>query len=151
MRRFFRCSSTRYKLGRTNGGGRSKSFRWWWDGRTLHIKRENGLHDRFRKDELLKILQSLKDQFDSRWFPLANNVDKMSKGIETPGLGMTILGIRPGDITHAQASSYLGVVFEYVGLATWNEKHRGIEWCLNLNRTTPTDEELTELFGAGFV
>ena len=93
--------------------------------------------------ELGEILQSLEGQFHSELFPLANNVAKMSKGIEKPGLGMTILRIRPSDIMHAQASSYLGVVFEHVGLTTWNGKHKGIKW--RLNRTTPTDEELTGL------
>ena len=43
---------------------------------------------------------------------------------------------------HAQASSYLGVVFEHVGLTTWNGKHWRIKW--RLNRTRP-DEELTGL------
>ena len=82
------------------------------------------------------------------YFPLANDVAKMWDETEKPGLGMTLFRIRP-NTTYAQASSYLGVVFEHVGLATWNGKHRGIEW--RLNRTTPTDEELTELFGAGSV
>ena len=66
---------------------------------------------------------------------------------------MTILGStralngsRPGDIMHAQASSYLGVVFEHVGLTTWNEKHWRIKW--RLNRTRP-DEELTGLLRTG--
>ena len=143
-------------LGETKGGkGKRKSFRWWWDGhgQTLHIKRENGQHDRFPTAELRKILQSLEGQFRLGCFPLANNVAKMSKGTEKPGLGMTILGStralngsRPGDIMHAQASSYLGVVFEHVGLTTWNGKHWRIKW--HLNRTRP-DEELTGLLRTG--
>ena len=43
-------------LWQTNGGaGKRKSFRWWWDGLTLHIERENGKHDRFQTAELGKI------------------------------------------------------------------------------------------------
>ena len=134
-------------LGQTNGGSKSKSFRWWWDEPTLHIERENGQHNQFPMADLRKILQSLESQFHSGWFPLANDVAKMSNGTEKPGLGMTIFRIRPGDTMSAQASSYLGVVFEHVGLTTWNGKHRSIEWCLN--RATPTDEELKGLLRTG--
>ena len=36
----------------------------------------------------------------------------------------------------SKASSYLGVVFEHLGLATWNGKSRRIAW--RLNRKPPT-------------
>ena len=77
-------------LGQTNGGRQSKSFRWWWDEPMPYIERENGQHDQFPMADLRKILQSLESQFHSRWFPLANDVAKMSNGTEKPGLGMTI-------------------------------------------------------------
>ena len=118
------------RTGRTRGA-KEKSFSWEWDGKTLDIRRENGHHDEFSIKELHRILKSLEDQFQTGWFPLANNVAKMPKGTEKPGLGMTIFKIRPGDTTHAQASSYLGVVFEELGLTTWNGESKGIEWRLN--------------------
>ena len=67
--------------GRTHGcGKKSRSFYWRWDGQTLHIHRENNwLHDEFPLAELAEILKSLEDQFGSGWFPLANNVEKVSK------------------------------------------------------------------------
>ena len=66
------------------------------------------------------MLKRLDDQFTAGWFPLANNVEKLSNGTEKAGLGQTILQGQPGNVIHAQASSYLGVVLEDLGLATWN-------------------------------
>ena len=132
--------------GRTRGGPRkSKYFRWCWDGQTLHIHRENQKHqhDEFPRAELENILKDLEGQFRSGWFPLANNVAKMPKGTEKPGLGMTIFRIRPRDTMHAQASSYLGVVLEQIGLTTWNGKCRGIEW--RFNSKVPTGNALAVL------
>ncbi len=45
-----------------------------------------------------------------------------------PGLGMTILDLNPGDVKHTQASSYLGVVFEDIGIFKWNGVNKGIKW-----------------------
>ena len=127
-----------------------KRFWWWWNG-TLHICRENRnrQHDEFSIAELERILEDLEGQFRSGWFPLANNVAKMPNGTEKPGLGMTIFRIRPEDTMHAQASSYLGVVFEQIGLATWNRKSWGIEW--RLNGKVPTGDELAGLLARGRV
>ena len=135
--------------GRTHGcGKKSKSFSWRWDGQTLHIHREKDwLHDEFQLAELAEILKSLEDQFGSGWFPLANNVERMSKKTEKRGFGMTIFRGRPGDGTmHAQASSYLGVVFESLELATWNKRCIGIEW--RLKGGAPTVDELAMLLRA---
>lgn len=128
---------------------KSKRFQWWWDG-ALHIRRENRnrQHDEFSIAELERILEDLEGQFRSGWFPLGNNVAKMPNGTEKPGLGMTIFRIRPNTM-HAQASSYLGVVFEQIGLATWNRKSRGIEW--RLNGKVPTGDELAALLARGRV
>ena len=104
------CEDLIVHEGRTRGGpGKSKYFRWCWDGQTLHIHRENQnhQHDEFPRAELEEILKDLEGQFRSGWFPLANNVEKMSKRTEKPGLGMTILRNRPGrdETMHAQAST----------------------------------------------
>jgi len=46
------------------------------------------------------------------------------------GLGKAILELDDSDVTHAQGSSYLGVVLEECGYFVWNGKHRGIHWRL---------------------
>ena len=107
--------------------GKIRSFCYRWDGQSLHIHRERGRHDEFPVSELADILKSLEDQFNSGWFPLANNVEKLNKGMEKAGLGQTIFQLKPGNTTHAQTSSYLGVMLEDLGLAIWNEQHRGIQ------------------------
>ena len=43
-------------------------------------------------------------------------------------MGLAVLEQTPGDISHAQGSSYLGVVLEEVGLIKWNGASRGIQW-----------------------
>ncbi len=134
--------------GLTRGSSlKCKRFCWWWDG-VLHIRRENHQHDEFPIAELERILEDLEGQFRSGWFPLGNNVAKMPKGTEKPGLGMTIFRIRPVTM-HAQASSYLGVVFEQIGLTTWNGKCKGIEW--RLNGKVPSGDELAGLLARGRV
>lgn len=128
------------RTGQTHGGALSRRFCWGWDGAALCIHRQNGWRDEFPVAELAEILRSLEEQFRSGWFPLANDVEKMWNGREKPGLGMTILSIRPNDRRHAQAGGYLAVVLEHRELATWNGKSKGIEW--RLNGKAPTVEEL---------
>ena len=95
----------------TRGGVlKRKRFYYRWDGQSLHIHRESGRHDEFPVSEIAHILKRLDDQFTAGWFPLANNVEKLSNGTEKAGLGQTILQGQPGNVIHAQASSYLGVV-----------------------------------------
>jgi hypothetical protein len=53
---------------------------------------------------------------------LANNVQKLGKGIETRGLGTIILDFNPGNVKHAQAASYLCPVLEEIGYFDWNGK-----------------------------
>ena len=78
--------------------------------------------------EIKVILESLYSVFGDEFFPLANNVEKLGNGTERQGLGTTILKQKPGDITHAQGSSYLGVVLEEAGYLEWNGKRKGICW-----------------------
>ena len=52
----------------------------------------------------------------------------LGKEEEKNGLGTAILNHSPDDITHAQGSSYLGVVLEEVGVFQWNGEKRGIHW-----------------------
>ena len=128
----------------TRGGVlKRKRFYYRWDGQSLHIHRESGWHDEFPVSEIAHILKRLDDQFTAGWFPLANNVEKLSNGTEKAGLGQTILQGQPGNVIHAQASSYVGVVLEDLGLATWNGLNKGIQW--RLIRKPPGAEELARL------
>ena len=120
-------------------GGESKGilFKYWYDSsstKQIVIETVKGRRDEFGWNELLQIVSALKEQFGTGWFPLANNVQKLGNGTEKPGLGTTILSITPkhedGAIKHAQASSYLGVVLEDIGLCVWNGRNKGIEWRL---------------------
>jgi hypothetical protein len=81
-------------------------------------------------DEILSIIVTIKNEFGSNSFPLANNVAKLGKGTEVRGLGTIILDQTPGDVTHAQGSSYLGPILEHLGYFVWNGKYTGIKWSL---------------------
>ena len=99
------------------GASKRKRFTWWYDEENgmLNIKNEEGLFHGFHLDEIFKILNSIKAEFGKEYFPLANNVAKLSKGTEVRGLGTIILDLEPGDISHAQGASYFGPVFEQLG------------------------------------
>jgi len=58
----------------------------------------------------------LQKEFGTKWFPLANDVQKLGNGTEVTGLGVAILNHAPGDIEHAQGASYLGVVLDHLGV-----------------------------------
>jgi hypothetical protein len=114
----------------TTHGGKNIQFRWFLEDDLLIIKNEKGRVHQYSLGEIVKILQWVEHKFSQDWFPLANNVAKLGKGTEKPGLGTAILEQSPGDISHAQGSSYLGVVLEEVGLLRWNGAKRGIKWKL---------------------
>jgi hypothetical protein len=107
-----------------------KAFNYSYNSETkrLYIHNSEGREDVFSLQEIENILISLYEKFGTQWFPLANNVEKMGYGTEQEGFGMTILKIKPRDIKHAQASSYLGVVLENLGILEWNGKTKGIRW-----------------------
>ena len=122
--------------------------------RRVHIPKDGGrtrpigisaLEDKIVQSAVRHVLKRLDDQFTAGWFPLANNVEKLSNSTEKAGLGQTILQGQGqhGNVRHAQASSYLGVVLEDLGLATWNGLHKGIQW--RLIRKPPSTEELARL------
>ena len=137
----------------TRGGpSRQKAFDWDYDPDVGEsgavVIRTKTRTDLCPLPELVEILHSLFERFGYTFFPLANNVAKMPKGTERNGLGMTIFNQPKSSATHAQAASYLGVVFEDLGLAKWNKKHRGIQW--RLVRPPPTDvESLKGLWSGG--
>jgi hypothetical protein len=115
-------------MSQTHGGKKSKRFTWKLVGRSILIENENGKKHSYDIQEIQAILRWLNQRFGNSWFPLANNVELMGNGKEKSGLGMAILSRKPKDVTHAQGSSYLGVVLEEVGILIWNGAIRGIKW-----------------------
>jgi hypothetical protein len=113
-------------------GYRSKEFTWEYEPgvERLLIESVEGIKHEFSLQEIRHILKRLDEQFGDEFFPLGNNVEKLGDGTEVLGLGTTILEQRPGDVSHAQGASYLGVVLEECGYLEWNEQRRGIRWCL---------------------
>ena len=107
--------------------GKRVHFQWEVDHNQLKIINQRGKAHNYRLDEIVAILDWLSKEFGQRWFPLANNVAKLGKGTKKPGLGTAILDQAPGDITHAQGASYLGVVLDEVGIFSWNGVSLGIK------------------------
>ena len=129
-------------------GGRAKHFKWDLITPRISIKNDDGRVHEFELTEILEILSWLKDKFSDDWFPLANNVELMSNGAEQKGLGRAILNSKPNDITHAQGSSYLGVVLQELGIFEWNHAKRGIEW--RIVKEPKTVQELQKMITATF-
>jgi hypothetical protein len=90
--------------------------------------------DEFALDQIQKICAYLERQFNGAEFPLANNVERLGKKTEKPGLGMAIRTI-PESVTKAQASSYLGPYLEEVGVLNLVDP-RPAKWILAV---TPRD------------
>ena len=117
----------------TRGGkSRRKRFGWHFDAGSsrIAIENEDGKKHSYSVLEIRDILNTIHHRFGTNYFPLANNVEKLSNGTEKIGLGTIILEREDSDVYHAQGSSYLGVVLEERGYFIWNGKHRGIEWRL---------------------
>jgi len=108
--------------------GKKLRFKYYLVGDVLFIENEKGRIHKYPVDEIISVLEWLYDKFGSNWFPLANNVQKLGNGSEKLGLGVSILNQSPGNITHAQGSSYLGVVLNHIGIFRWNERRKGIKW-----------------------
>jgi len=107
----------------TRGGTNKRiGFEWWFDETRNSVMIENERrksHD-FQFDEILKILQKIKTDFGDCFFPLANNVEKLTNGTEMRGLGTVIRDLTRGKVgyekvRHAQGSSYIGPVLEEIG------------------------------------
>ncbi len=112
----------------THGGGKAKRFDWVCRGDYVIIDNENKRHEEYSLSEILAVINWLADRFSSGWFPWANDVGKLGRGEEVDGLGVAILRQQPRNVSHAQGSSYLGVVLEHVGILEWNNRQRGIQW-----------------------
>ncbi|MDD2659858.1 MAG: hypothetical protein PHY54_09305 [Methylococcales bacterium] len=110
--------------------GNGTKFRYEHADSYIVMTNENGRIERFETYKVEEILTSLYRQFGNDWFLLANNVEKLGKGTEIPGLGRTILDAYPGNTTQAQTASYFGPIMEDLGLFEWNGKAHGIAWRL---------------------
>jgi hypothetical protein len=120
-------------MSHTRGGAsKRKCFTWHCDLQLDRITTtsEDGTAHTYHIAEIQSIVQYLHSKFGDAFFPLANNVAKLGAGTEQRGLGTAILAQKPGDTTHAQGASYLGVVLEEAGYFEWNGRHRGIAWRL---------------------
>ncbi len=120
--------------------GKKIRFTWFYKRDQLTIRNEKGRVHRYSHVEIFQVLSWLNERFGQDWFPLANNVATLGKGEEKPGLGTAILAQTPGDITHAQGVSYLGVVLDEVGIFSWNGAMKGIQW--RISRKPGSAEEL---------
>lgn len=113
-------------------GGRYRDFEWWIDGDTLRIRNTDGLEHSYSLTEIVTILGKLHQEFGTDWFPLGNNVEKLHRETERPGLGATIYAQPKSNTLHAQGASYLGVILEQARILGWNHERRGIEWRIGL-------------------
>ena len=126
----------------THGGpNQAKRFDWHFDAsnQSLVIRNEAGRVLVYPLGDLVNLLSRLEATFGANEFTLANNVETMGAGAERPGLGMTLMSIKP-NTTYAQGASYLGVVLEELGYLCWNGRSRGIGW-----RLTGQDGSVTGL------
>ncbi len=138
----FRNAVYAFTMSSTRGGpNRAKRFEWHFDitGQCVIIRNEKNFVHTYPVGDLVELLSRLEAAFGANEFPLANNVEKLGAGTERPGLGMTLMSIKP-NTTYAQGASYLGVVLEELGYLRWNGRSRGIGW-----RLTGQDVSLVEL------
>lgn len=112
----------------THGGRRAKRFDWAFRNDCVRIKNENERQEDYSLAEIFAVLRWLTGKFGADWFPLANNVEKLGHDKEADGLGVAIFRQQPRNVSHAQGSSYLGLVLEEIGILEWNNRQRGIEW-----------------------
>jgi len=98
-------TSTQIKSGYTLGG-KNKLFEYQISSMNLIIDRvEAKIRDVFSMTELLLILNDLHGYFGAEYFPLANNLAKISKGTEINGFGKVIFDITKNITKHLH--SYL--------------------------------------------
>jgi hypothetical protein len=131
----------------THGGRKAKHFDWGFRNDYVKIKNENERQEEYSLAEIFAVLGWLTDRFGPDWFPLANNVEKLWNDEEIDGLGVAILRQQPRNISHAQGSSYLGIVLEHVGILEWNNRKRGIEW--RILRQPRTLDDLRKVMNIG--
>lgn len=115
-------------------GGKAKPFYWKIDDKgSISIKRMFGNQEKLisqtvNAQELGKIDKYLSD---GGWKALANDVEKLKKGTEKPGIGKFMYDNLEMNEAEAQLSSHLGAIFSNAGAWLYNGKKRGIEFKKN--------------------
>lgn len=100
------------------------------------IQNNNNTTHKFSYEDIQRIIESLNNEFETNWFPLANNVKELHNGDEKAGLGKIIYELT-GNTTKAQASSYLGAYLDEIGVlifskqTPFNSSRIVIGWKLN--------------------
>jgi len=136
----------------THGGKKAVSFNWGMtDGKKyIVIVNVKGRGFFYKIDEVSEVLISLKREFNSDWFPLANNVKTLGNDTEKPGLGYCLYHQdknRKNRVSYAQGASYLGVVLDEVGIVEWNQvAGKGIQWRINADDDIKKSHIRSEIF-----
>ncbi|ACB84389.1 HNH endonuclease [Natranaerobius thermophilus] len=111
-------------------GSKKKTF--WWklkDDFTLCIYREFKNDIKANKEISVQELESLINYVKKQdWVDLANNVQKISEGMEKEGLGKFLYEKLNWQIAEAQLASHLGSIFTQAGIWEYNGQVRGIKF-----------------------
>ena len=117
-------------------GGKAKDF-WWRAGddgsitiRRVFETRGPGTDVRVRAITRRELDQLLAAMADGRWWPLADNVEKLTNGTEKDGLGKFLCERFGWTPTDAQLAGHLGVILSGAGIWDYNGRKRGIEFRL---------------------
>lgn len=145
----------------TTLGGRANPFCWMFDLEqdSILIDRRPGVPniDVFSTAEIFSLLHRLYDVFGYDWFPLANDVARLSNRTERDGLGSFISYVKCNKIinplpaqlvTQAQAASQLGPILMRYGIFEWNGRRNGIHFRLQA-APPPTIDDLKMVLSAG--
>ena len=132
---------------RSNTLGSAKNFWWILDDdckiivlRQFNMKSTKQPHETIISSDIIQHLIDLLP--NDEWFPLANNVEKLSNGTEVEGIGK-ILYDQGFNTTDCQTASHLGTIFYQAGIWLYNGKLNGIkfqknpdvtEWCNHLRK-----------------
>ena len=121
-------------------GGKAKDF--WWrveangDITIRRVFETRGLAEdvRVRTTTHAELGRLLAAMADGEWWPLANNVEKLTNGTEQDGLGKFLYEQLDWTATDAQLAGHLGVILTGAGVWEWNQRKRGMMF-----RLTDTD------------
>jgi len=129
-------------------GGKAKEFKWTFDSIDGLKIRPNFIKDPEKSiDYTLENLEKLMNfVFINKRVPLANNVDKLGKGIEQDGLGKFLYDEFNENIEIAMSSSQLAAILVSIDVFDYNEKKRNMEfWLKNIDFIKRLSNEINEL------
>lgn len=107
-------------------GAKKKEFEWNYNENTILIKKPsyNNLI-KYSDSELDKIIKYIKD---NDRVSLANNVEKLKKGLEKDGLGKFVFNNIESEITKAQSVSQIVAILHKVGALYYNNAKKNMEF-----------------------